>query len=350
LNCDNNGTVAGRLTCGLQAASTPGIAQIYVDNLLVEGNVPFLIGPASVARISANPPWLMADGVSRAALTIRVEDAYGHVITNASSLTVTTNLGSISGLAPTINGVTTRILTASTQSGAAIISVAGLNTAGDTKVHFVGTSLQDSSFESGGLNNWSLGQVITLAPSQLPINSPAYTATLLSSDVVDGITVIPPTSSTMVRLGAITVDNTDHQLSEVWLSQPVYVQPGGLTQVTFLYRILSYDVSVGSSTYGYQEWDPFEVYLNGQEVLQDGFRWSQEWENWYLSTPTSPKDMGWKQGVLDLTPYIGQVVTLQFCVPNRQAPRDNTWVYLDDFNLKFMETKTYRVFLPVVFR
>jgi hypothetical protein len=63
--------------------------------------------------------------------------------------------------------------------------------------------------------------------------TPTYLATVWSSDRVGDISVVPPNDSTMARLGAITVDKTNHQLSEIWLSQPVYVQPGGLTQVTF---------------------------------------------------------------------------------------------------------------------
>jgi hypothetical protein len=66
------------------------------------------------------------------------------------------------------------------------------------------------------------------------------------------------------------------------------------------------------------------VYLNGQQVLQDGFQWTPAWDEWYRSLPTSPKDMGWKQGVLDLTPYAGKVLMLEFRISNRQAPRDNT--------------------------
>lgn len=349
LDCDENGATAGRLTCTLQAPLTPGTARVYVDNLLVEGSVPFLVGPAAVARVTANPPWLMADGASRSTLTLKVEDAYGHVITNAGPLTVTTSLGTISSRTPTVNGVTTRVLTAGAQSGAALISVAGLSTTGDSKVHLVGPALQDSSFESGGLNNWSLGRVTTLT-ANFPVSNPAYSATVISGDVLGGIAVIPPSGSEMVRLGATTNDKTPHQLSEVWLSQPVYVQPSGLTQVTFLYRILSYDVAVGSLNNGSKEWDPFEVYLNNREVFQDGFRWSQEWENWYRSDPTIPKDMGWKQGVLDLSPYAGQVVTLQFRLSNRQWPQDNTWVYLDSLNLKFLGTKVHQTFLPVVLR
>jgi hypothetical protein len=57
---------------------------------------------------------------------------------------------------------------------------------------------------------------------------------------------------------------------------------------------------------------------------------------------------GLETRLLDLTPYAGKVVTLRLRVPNRQEPEDNTWVYLDNFNLKFMETKTYQGFLPVV--
>jgi hypothetical protein len=154
-------------------------------------------------------------------------------------------------------------------------------------------------------------------------------------------------------LGATTADNTGHDISEVWLSQPIQVKSDGVTQVQFNYRLLSYDVAVGSAAHRYQEWDPFEVYLNGQEVLRDGFTWSPAWEAWYKSAPSSPGDLGWKQGVLDLTPYAGQVVTLEFRVPNRQAAIDNTWVYLDDISLAYREESKpafKQVFLPLIGR
>lgn len=341
----NSSIVGGKLTRTLRASLTPGIAEIFVNGLQAEGNVPFLIGPASIAQIQATPPWLMADGISQSALTIKVQDIYGHIITNTGPLTVTTSRGTITSFAPTVNGITTRILTSSLESGAAVISVDGLTTDGDAKIHFVGNSLQNSSFENEGLTDWSVGQVTTPTGS-----TPAYSASVLNSDSIGDISITSPSGSTMVRLGATSTDKNDHQLSEVWLSQPVYIATGGLTQLTFEYRILSYDVAVGSPNNGYKEWDPFEVYLNGREVMQDGVAWSQEWNNWYQSLPTSPKDLGWKQAVLDLSPYAGQVVNLEFRVPNRQAPRDNTWVYLDGFNLVHREIVLHQVYLPQVNR
>ncbi|MFN8455466.1 MAG: invasin domain 3-containing protein, partial [Anaerolineae bacterium] len=342
----SGGTVNGRLTRTLRASLTPGVADIFVGGFQAQGSVPFVVGLANMARISANPTWLMADGTSQSNLTITVQDAYGHVITNANPLTVTASRGTLSGSAPMANGVTTRVLTASTQSGAAIIAVAGLTTAGDTKIHFVSDQLYDVGFESGNLDSWTVGQVINP-----PGSTPAYSATVLSSDVVGGIAVIPPSGQKMARLGATTADNTvGHRLSEAWVSQPVYITPSGLSQLTFWYRLLSFDVSVGSPNNGYKEWDPFEVYVNGREVLQDGYAWSQDWENWHRNSPTTPKDMGWKQGVLDLSSYAGQVVTLEFRVPNRQGPVDNTWVYLDGFNLTYRQTPIYKTFIPLVLK
>lgn len=339
----SGGTKAGVLTRTLRAAATPGVARIYVNGLLAEGEVPFTTGPAAVARISANPAVLIADGTSASLLTIVVEDAYGHVITNAGPLTVTTSLGTIGGVAPTINGRTTRLLTAADQAGMATISVAGLTTAGQAQIYFAG-AVKDGGFETGGLANWTVGGVITTTGGR-----PVYTATVLGGDVVGGILITPRSGQSMVRLGATTADNTAHEQGEAWLRQPVYVPTNSVTQVTFWYRLLSYDVAVGAAQNGAREWDPLEVYLNGQEVLQDGYVWTPEWQAWHgPPLPASPKDMGWKQGVLDLTTYAGQVVTLEFRVSNRQGPVDNTWVYLDE--AKMTSRKLYKAFLPLMLR
>ncbi len=342
-------TLGGVVTRTLNASRTPGVAHIYVEGFLAEGGVPFLIGPASVAHIVCDPPWLLANGASTSTLTITVQDAYGHVVTDTGSLSVSTSLGTISSFGPTVEGVTTRLLAADDEVGMAIVSVAGLSTTGDSKVPFIGASVDNGDFETGRLGNWALGSVITTASS-----SPAYTATLLNSDRVGSILVTPHSGASMIRLGATTSDNTKHKQGEVWLNQPIYVPAGDLTQVTFWYRLLSYDVSVGSAQNGYLEWDPFEVYIDHHEVFQDGQTFSDEWYAWYLNSPASPRDMGWKQGVIDLTPYAGQVVLLEFRLPNnrdavdRDREVDNTWVYLDDILTLHSDSSNARVFLPLV--
>ncbi|MCB0176620.1 MAG: Ig-like domain-containing protein [Anaerolineae bacterium] len=339
-------TMNGIVTRTLTSSLTPGVAQIYVNSTLASGQVSFDIGPASVAYIEATSPYLMADGLSTTKLTITVQDAYGHVITDAGPLAVTVSEGIISGLNPTVDGVTTRILKSSTQGGVGLISVTGLSVTGHWKIHYVTDVLNGGDFEAGNLNNWTIGAVVTPTGTSL-----VYSATVLSQDAVGNITITPAGGNRMVRLGATTADNSKHEVSEVWLSQPVYVQPGGVTQATFMYRLLSYDVSVGSAQYGFQEWDPFEVYLNGREVLQDGYPWTTDWQAWHgPPLPSSPKDMGWKLGILDLTPYAGQVVTLEFRAPNRQAAIDNTWVYIDNINLAYQEAAVYDIFLPSIIK
>ena len=53
---------------------------------------------------------------------------------------------------------------------------------------------------------------------------------------------------------------------------------------------------------------------------------------------------------MDLTPYAGQVVTLEFRAPNRQAAIDNTWVYIDNINLAYQEAAVYDIFLPSIIK
>ena len=232
---------------------------------------------------------------------------------------------------------------ASQQSGVAHVSVAGLSAAGDMDVHFVGETLENGGFEDG-MRNWSGGGMVATLST-----APIYSAAIVSSWSVNGIVVPPHSGNKMLRLGATTHDNTSHAVSYAWLRQPVFVPETGLTQITFWYRLLSYDVSVGSSDHSYLKWDPFETALEGQEVLEDGYQFTEEWYQWYLSNPEEPKDMGWKQGVLDLTQYAGGIVTLDFRLPNGQAAIDNTWVFLDDVTLiNHQEDIIQHTFLPVI--
>lgn len=346
-------TVNGVTRRTLTGGALPGVATISVAGLSAYGDYKIPVRGV-VARISASPKYLIANGKDSAVLTIALEDDTGQPLTGVNlPITVTTSLGTLSGVKPTVNGVTNRTLTAASSSGMAAISVAGMTATGDTKVQFVGNSFVDGDFESG-LANWIVGN------SYAPLTSTqVYSGQAVGNDTV-GSTMVTPhgLGSKMVRLGATSSDNRSHAVGDTWLRQSVYVTPTGVTQVSYWYRLLSYDVSVGSADRGYLEWDPFKVYLNGQQKWQDKDAipervWSWEWQNWRdgpPSPPPSPLDTGWRQGVLDLTPYAGQVVSLEFRVSNNVKPEDNTWVYIDDVGVTYRESQIHNVYLPIVIK
>ncbi len=346
----DSGTLNGVLTRTLRAPTDPGVAQFYVDGFPAQGEATFTVGPPTNVHVNATPSYLPADGTSTSMLTLSIYDDYGHIITSSNNaLTVSASAGTLSGFAPTVAGVTTRVLTAASTAGKATITVADWLVEGDTDIFFLGAGLSDGGFESGALDTaWSTGEVIT--PTPAAASYPVYTTTVLSSDTVDGVTVTPVSGSTMVRLGATTPNNNPHKLGIVWLKQPFSVPDEGITQLQFQYRILSYDVAIGSN--GVSRWDPLSVLLNGQEEQVLGLRFSNEWYyDWYLRNPQSPQDLGWQTGVLDLTPFAGQVVSLEFQLSNLQLPQDNTWVYLDDVKLvNVIPGQTKYIFLPLVMR
>lgn len=344
-----SGSLDGVLTRTLRASTVPGEGQIFVDGFLADGSVSFTVGPAAVARIDADPPQLLADGRSTSDLTVWVEDAYDHVITDAGSLTVSATLGTIGGYTPTVDGMTTRVLTASETGGVAHVSIllqeqsTYVRGVGDAIIPMIGT-LTNGNFEEDLETSWLVGSVVR--PLGATTSTLAYTSTALSHDVVGNISVAPLDGSKMVRIGATTADNTGHAVGEAWVRQSIYVPTDTeTTQLEFWYRILSYDVAVGSELLGFKEWDPFEVRMNGEELFQDGIVYSSEWQRWYNSDPTSPRDLGWQRGVIDVGPYVGGIVTLEFRVANRQAPVDNTWVYIDGLQLV---APSNRIFLPFV--
>jgi hypothetical protein len=313
-----------------------------------------------VADIEVNPNYLLGKGET-SDITITVRDDYGHRLTSYNDmLTVKTTRGTLSGVKSTVDGRTTRVLTSDGQEGTALITVNGLSGVG--KVHFVG-SLIDGSF-SKGLTNWTVANSFRTPddPPEGYFGFPEYHASALSRDTVGNITVTPRRGQYMVRLGAITptvdadtANTPPHKFGQGWISQPVYVEPGKITQLTFWYRILSYDVALGAeSASGTRKvWDPFEVYLNGNRVLRAGETWTPEWQDWHSKETPSPKDLGWKQGILDLSSFGGEVVTIKFRVPNDRdstsdMPVDNTWVYIDDLRMQSVDAKM--VYLPMLVR
>lgn len=345
-----NGVTHRTLTAGTQ----PGLAEISVANASALTGTHRLDIFKPVIHVVATPSILMANTSSPATLKFYVNDIYGNLLSKSTlPLTVSTSLGNLSGFQPTVGGVTQRTLTPGGASSMAQLAVAGQTLVGDTKIQFVGSSLVDGGFESG-LSDWYFGSDFT----PTPVTTRTYTGTALGSDVVGTLLITPRRGGTMARLGATTSGNEPHAVGDTWLRQSVYVSPTGVTQVTYWYRLLSYDVSIGSAYWGYQEWDPLKVYLNGQEKWEDSDAhpervYSSAWQAWHdgpPSPPPAPLDTGWQQGVLDLTPYAGQIVSLEFRLFNNNEPVDNTWVYLDDITVLHQETQTYKVFVPIVMK
>jgi len=294
-------------------------------------------------------------------------------------LNVSSSLGTIGGVEPTVDGITHRILTSEplSQTQKAVISVEGLTAVGDKEISLAAPAINDSGFEDGTFGDWAVGQWVNWRPDGSTL---AYTATVLSSDTVGGISVTPPNGDRMLRLGATTPDNTDHAQSETWIRQPLYIPDTGIMQLVLSYRILSYDVMTGTgevvvpsglSVAADYAYDPFEVYADGQLLYHDGFSY-ETWPDWYgaYPGPPSPQDTGWYQSKpLTLLNSVsgehlqnaGEMVMLEFRVANNRDPSneiyaetDNTWIYIDDISVRYLteeEAKvTYNVFLPVIIR
>ncbi len=106
-------------------------------------SVQFLPGEPVRAHIDANPELLPADGVSESALVITVRDANLNLVQNNIPITVTSNLGTITGAGSTINGKVNRTLIAPALLGTAgfIVEAPGAGlpfVTGDTVVFGIG--------------------------------------------------------------------------------------------------------------------------------------------------------------------------------------------------------------------
>ena len=110
----------------------------------------------------------------------------------------------------------------------------------------------------------------------------------------------------------------------------------------FWYRIRTYDVLMGPTTGRF--YDSFNVGLGpmgGIEptwVFTDGNR---------TGNYGTLMDLGWRDGVVDLSPYAGQ--TIKICLANvtRVDPGWNTWTVVGDVRIINLE---YRLWLPLVTR
>jgi hypothetical protein len=111
----------------------------------------------------------------------------------------------------------------------------------------------------------------------------------------------------------------------------------------FRYHILSYDVLWGPNTKKF--WDSFNVGLCPPGSIAP---------TWVFTDGNSTdfdlsklKDLGWREGSIDLTPWAGR--RMKICLANVTRWDDslNTWTFVDDIRIVDLENKFY---LPVVLR
>ena len=117
--------------------------------------------------------------------------------------------------------------------------------------------------------------------------------------------------------------------------------------LSFWYRILSYDVSWGLDVADntYKWFDPFEVTIrniNGHELASFMPVVWYDWERCVLW------DSEWRPFSLDLTPWAGQTIRIDFRVWNRVDQDWPTWAFVDDVKLTPALGRVLR--LPLVYR
>ncbi|MCC7203175.1 MAG: putative Ig domain-containing protein, partial [Nitrospirae bacterium] len=129
-----NGTVTGSTTTvnGVVSraitSTTSGTAALGVESpsgtalTTVTGNtsLSFMSGIPAQANISASKTSIVADGVDQTVLTITVRDADGNLVTNGTTVNLTSTLGTVTGSGTTVSGVVTRYLSGLVTGTAAI--------------------------------------------------------------------------------------------------------------------------------------------------------------------------------------------------------------------------------------
>ncbi len=167
----------------------------------------FLPGPPARAVIIANPTEIPADGVSTAQLLVTVEDEYFNRVADGTPITVTTSLGTISGVGITLNGQITRTLISTPTLGTAAFTVFAPNgelfTTGDTVDFVVGApsvAWLDATPANVVADGTSISQLVfTIKDSALFDTGGSGTATVS----VDHGTIVPTT--TIVSDGIFTL-------------------------------------------------------------------------------------------------------------------------------------------------
>lgn len=180
----------------------------------------------------------------------------------------------------------------------------------------------NGDLETGNFNGWTLG--CTEAFSRTVVRAPDYRG-------VEGwvARLGDPKYTRMDTLPSVPV-------GAACMSQTFAVSPADqmLTPVlSFWYHIYTYDVAVGSNGKIY---DTFDVTITPQGgssrlVLRDG-NFTEP-----ITSVLVLKDLGWRYAQIDLSPYSGQTITVQFANWNREYDYDvnlglgwyNTWTLVD---------------------
>jgi hypothetical protein len=110
----------------------------------------------------------------------------------------------------------------------------------------------------------------------------------------------------------------------------------------FRYRIYTYDVLIGPTTG--LVYDSFSVGLWPQGQVQPTYVFTDgnqttDWGNL--------KDLGWREGAVELSAHAGQSVRVCLANVTRQDSDLNTWTFVDDVRMVNLE---HRLFLPTVLR
>ncbi|NLG29358.1 MAG: hypothetical protein GX557_15720, partial [Chloroflexi bacterium] len=136
------------------------------------------------------------------------------------------------------------------------------------------------------------------------------------------------------------------------LQLPAATCDSGLV-LSFWYRIQSWDTAWGLDVDdGKEKWfDPFWVYVrrgdNPSDILgsflpEGNLTDRSQW------VPEVLYDSGWRRYSVDLTPWAGQFVWIDFRVWNFVDDQLPTWVFIDD--VKLLPTEGRVVPLPLIFR
>ena len=116
-------------------------------------------------------------------------------------------------------------------------------------------------------------------------------------------------------------------VGSAWIEQTVAVPNTASPELSFWYRIVTYDVAeddLGGL------WDIFAVYVDGERIFDDGNR--------ATTVPGQRHEIGWRQQAIDMTPWRGKSINLRFASWNGHdnapgADSYNTWTYLDEVYL-----------------
>jgi hypothetical protein len=183
----------------------------------------------------------------------------------------------------------------------------------------------NGNLETGNFNGWTLGCTAAFNRSVVRaidysgveswvarLGDPAYTRT-------DTLPSVPVGAACMSQ--TFVVPTSDQMLAPT---------------LSFWYHIYTYDVVQGSDGTLYDSFDVTITRQGGasQLVLRDG-NFTEP-----ITSVLVLRDLGWRQAVIDLSPYAGQTITIQFANWNREREPGltlgwyNTWTLVDGVQLQ----------------